>query len=292
MILIRNALIAIGAACLPNAVLRSQCGADVQRFLNARKFAVVRAQLDARLSRNDKDDGSIDCRGRAELEAGKANDAVTWLEKAVALNPKSAAHHEGLGLALRAVASQSNMFAQMRIGPRMKAELEEAVQLDRTLIDARNALLDLFAQAPAAMGGSVDNAREQGAEILKVNAVRGHIAYGRIAELEKDYATAEKEYLAAIAARPDSEVAYGAAGGFYRRRERWGDAITMHQKQLAAMPKDPSLTRLSNTHYNLGLALQRSGRPDLAKPEFRAALVANPGNENATKALGSLPLGT
>jgi len=260
----------------------------VQHALNARKFAVARSQLDARLARNDKDDELLDCRGHAELEAGKTEDAVKWFEKAVALNPRSAAHHEGLGLALRALANQASMFEQMRIGPRMKAELEEAVRIDGTLVDARSALLDLFAQAPAAMGGSIDKAREHAAEILKVNAVRGHMGYGRIAEQEKDYATAEKEFLLGIAARPDSEVAYSAAGGFYRRRERWGEAIAMYRKQLAAMPKDPSLTRLSNAHYSLGLSLQGSGRPDLAKPEFQAAVAANPDTANASKALASL----
>ena len=205
MTLIQRTLIVLAAACFPITVIRSQCGADVQHLLNARKFAGARAQLDARLARNDKDDGLLDCRGRVELEAGKR---------------------------------------KMRL---------------------------------------------HAAEILKVNAVRGHMGYGRIAEQEKDYATAEKEFLLGITARPDSEVAYSAAGGFYRRRERWAKAIAMYRKQLAAMPKDPSLTRLSNAHYSLALSLQGSGRPDLAKPEFQAAVAANPDNANASKALASLP---
>jgi len=111
--------------------------------------------------------------------------------------------------------------------------------------------------------------RLHAAEILKVNAVRGHMGYGRIAEQEKDYASAEKEFLLGITARPDSEVAYSAAGGFYRRRERWAKAIAMYRKQLAAMPKDPSLTRLSNAHYSLALSLQGSGRPDRPNPSSK-----------------------
>jgi hypothetical protein len=106
--LIRSALIALGAAYLPIAAIRPQCGADVQHLLNARKFAVARAQLDARLARNEKDGGLLDCRSRAELEAGKADDAVTWLEKAVALNPGSAAHHEKEFLA--AIAARRDSF--------------------------------------------------------------------------------------------------------------------------------------------------------------------------------------
>ena len=36
------------------------------------------------------------------------------------------------------------------------------------------------------------------------------------------------------------------------------------------------------------LSLLESGRPDLARPEFQAAVAANPDNVNAAKALSSL----
>lgn len=267
----------------------AQCGPSVQRQINQHQFDAARTQLEAQLARNAKDDATMDCLGRLFLEKGETENAVDWLEKAVTANGKSAQHHMWYGLALRAKGNQGNMLTQMTTGPKMMAELEQAVSMDPTLVDARAALLQLYLMAPAAMGGSVEAAREQAAGMLKVNPVRGQMGLAAIAEQEKDPAAAEKAFLAGIAARPDSEVAYSAAGGFYRRQERWADAIAMYEKQLKAMPKDAPIVRVSNAHYNLGLAQQKAGQPERAKAEFRAALAANPDNENAKKALAAAP---
>lgn len=280
--------LAAACACAASNALGAQCLPAVQHLVNARKFEPARAQIEAQLARNTKDDAAMHCMGRLLMEQGNADEAVDWLEKAVAADEKNARHHEALGLALRTKANQGNMMTQMSLGPRVKTELEQAVEIDPTLVDARAALLSLYAMAPAMMGGSIAKAREQAEAILKVNQVRGHMGFSAIAEQEQDFAGAEKELLAGIAAKPDSEVAYSAAGGFYRRRERWTDAIAMYEKQLKAMPRDAPVLRVSNAHYYLGLAHQRSGRADRAKAEFEAAVAANPDNENAKKALASL----
>jgi tetratricopeptide (TPR) repeat protein len=118
--------------------------------------------------------------------------------------------------------------------------------------------------------------------------MRGHIGYAFIADQEKDYPAAEREFLAAIALGPDSDATYGAAGGFYRRRERWADAIVMYEKQLKTMPKDATPMRVSNAHYFLGVGHEKRGHRDKAKAEYRSAIAANPKNEDAKKALASL----
>lgn len=266
----------------------SQCAPAVLRQINQRQFEPARAQLETLLKRNAKDDAAMNCLGRLFLEKGEAESAVDWLEKAVAANGSSAQHHLWYGLALRAKGNQANMLTRMSVGQQMKAELEQAVRMDPTLVDARAVLLQIYLIAPSVMGGE-GAAREQAAEMLKVNPVRGQMGYAAIAEQNKDAAAAEKAFLAAIAARPDSEVAYSAAGGFYRRQERWADAIAMYEKQLKAMSKDAPVARVSNAHYNLGLAQQKGGQPERAKAEFRAAIAANPDNENAKKALAAAP---
>jgi tetratricopeptide (TPR) repeat protein len=281
-------ILAVISGCLAAPTLEAQCSAGVQRQINARQFDPAKAQIQALLVKNARDDAAMHCMGRLLLDQSNAGDAVDWLEKAVAANPKSAQHHEALGLALRTKAGQANVLSQAALGNRSLSELEQAVSLDPSLVDARAALLQLYAMAPPMMGGSIPKAREHAAAILKVNPVRGHMGYSTIAEQEKDFATAEREVLAAITAKPDSEVAYSAAGGFYRRRERWAEAIAMYEKQLKAIPPDAPLIRVSNAHYNLGLAQQRSGRNDRAKTEFEAAVAANPDNDNAKKALASL----
>ena len=280
-------LLAIGAAAMP-PVLDAQCNPSAQRLITNRKYDEARAELEAQLKRAPGDDGAMECIGRLLLDQGESAGAMDWLEKAVALNAKSAQHHLSLGLALRAEAGKANMLRAPVLFGRMKAEYEQAVALDPALVDARYALLQVLIQVPPAMGGSIAKAREHSAELLKLNPIRGRLGYALAAEQEKDFVGAEKEFLAAIAVRPDSDVAYGATGAFYRRRERWNDAIVMYEKQLKAMPKDATPTRISNAHYFLGMAHDKRGHADKAKAEYQAAIAANPKNEDAKKALAAL----
>ena len=280
-------LLAIAAAAMP-PVLDAQCNPSAQRLITNRKYDEARAELEAQLKRAPGDDGAMECIGRLLLDQGESAGALDWLEKAVAINAKSAQHHLSLGLALRAEAGKANMLRAPVLFGRMKTEYEQAVALDPALVDARYALLQVLIQVPPAMGGSIAKAREHSAELLKLNPIRGRLGYALAAEQEKDFVGAEKEFLAAIAVRPDSDVAYGATGAFYRRRERWNDAIVMYEKQLKAMPKDATPTRVSNAHYFLGMAHDKRGHADKAKAEYQAAIAANPKNEDAKKALVAL----
>jgi tetratricopeptide (TPR) repeat protein len=277
----------IGALLAPIA-LHAQCNAAVQRLVANRQYDNARVQLEAQIKRAPNDDAAMHCMGRLLLEQDESGDAIDWLEKAVKINGRDAQHHLWLGLALRTEGGKAGMLRAPGFMGRMKTELEQALVLDPRLVEARYALLQLYAQAPAMMGGSMPNARAQAAQMLKVNPMRGHIGYAFIADQEKDYPAAEKEYLAAIAARPDSDVTYSAAGAFYRRRERWSDAISMYEKQLKTISKDAWPTRVSNAHYFLGLAHEKSGHRDRAKAEYQAAIAANPKNEDAKKAFASL----
>jgi tetratricopeptide (TPR) repeat protein len=283
-------LLAVGAVVIPHA-LDAQCNPATQRLITNRKYDDARTDLEAQLKRAPGDDAAMECIGRFLLDQGESSDAVDWLEKAVAINSKNAQHHLSLGLALRAEAGKASMLSAPALFGRMKTEYEQAVALDPALVDARYALLQVLAQVPPAMGGSIAKAREHSAELLRLNPIRGHLGYGIAAEQEKDFVGAEKEFLAAIAVRPDSDVAYGATGAFYRRRERWNDAVAMYEKQLKAMPKDATQTRISNAHYFLGMAHDKSGHGDKAKAEYQAAITANPKNEDAKRALASLKEG-
>ena len=280
-------LLAAGAS-LAASTLGAQCAPAVKRMITDRRYEVARATLEGQLKRTPGDDAAMECIGRLLLDQGESADAVDWLEKAVAINEKSALHHESLGIALRAEGGKANMLQAPGIMGHMKKELDLSVTLDPTLVEARYVLLQMYAQAPPMMGGSIEKAREHAAALLKLNPMRGHFGYGIIAEQENDFVTAEKEFVAAIAVSPDSDVAYSSAGGFYRRRERWSDAVVMYEKWVKTMPKDATPTRVSNAHYFLGFANEKAGHAEKAKAEYETAIAANPKNEDAKKALATL----
>lgn len=263
----------------------AQCAPPVQRLLTDRKFAAAQAELRAQLARAPNDDAAMDCMGRLRIEQGDAGDAVDWLDKALAINGRSAAHHLGLANALRAQAPAASAFRMPFMAKRMKSEYEQAIALDGSLLDAHQGLFVFLVNAPGVMGGGINKAREEAAAISKLSPMRGHLDYGTLADHDKDYAGAERQFLAAIAAAPDNAIPYNATGAFYRRRERWSDAIAMYDQALKAKPEPPSA---ANAHYGLGMVHQSNGRRDQARAEFQAALAINPTHDEANKALASL----
>ena len=315
---------AVSLAALTTATtLRAQCNPTVQRLITDRNYAGAKAQVQAQVARSPNDDAAMHCLGRLLLDQGQASDAVQWLEKAVALSEQNALHHLWLGNALRAEALSASPLRRPFVVGRMKTTLEQAVAIDPSLVDARYGLLQFYTMAPAMMGGGMPRAREQAAELMKLSPTRGHMGYAIVAEQDKDYAAAEKEFLTAIAVGPDSEAAYNAAASFYRRRERWTDAVAIYHKLMTANPEaanahlrvgdvyinnlktydqgenevrlwlakpaaDPSGTNGSTAHYLLGVVHQQGGRRDQAKAEYQSAIAANPKNEDAKKALASL----
>jgi tetratricopeptide (TPR) repeat protein len=311
------------ATSLSAAEVAAQCAPPVQRQIADRRLEAAHADVQAQLQRAPNDDAAMDCLGRILIEQGQPGDAVQWLEKAIAINGKSAVHHLTLGNALRLETQNAGTLRQPFLARRMKAEYEQAVALDPTLVDARHWLVMFHANAPGMMGGSLATAREHAAAILKLDPMRGHLDYATIAEQEKDLATAEKELLAAVAAAPDNATPYEATGAFYRRQQRWTDAIAIYEKLLNAkpdavnahlslgriyvtslkqyergekevrlwlanQPKDASAINISNAHYCLGVVHQQGGRRNEARAEFQAALAANPKHDDAKNALSAL----
>src|SRR5262249_27246071 len=148
------------------------------------------------------------CMGRVYMAMDKSGDAVEWFEKAAKANDKSSEHHLWLANAIGDQAEHANKLKLPFMARRIKSEFERASQLDPTSIDARHGLIQFYSQAPGVMGGSMEKAKEQAIEILKLNGMRGHFEMAALLECEKDVAGAEREYAAALVAAPDSNAAY------------------------------------------------------------------------------------
>jgi len=81
-------------------------------------------------------------------------------------------------------------------------EVEEsflkAVKLNPKHIGARWALLELYLQLPAIIGGSEKKAQKFSNELMLISAVDGYLSKGHIAEYFKRYSEAEKNYKKAV----------------------------------------------------------------------------------------------
>ncbi len=166
--------------------------------------------------------------------------AVEQLQHAVDLQPRQAEYHFRLGLALSRFIDTVGVLSKPGIATRIRDALVQAIALNPDFIDARDALLKYDLAAPGFLGGSLEGAREQAAEIAKRSAGDGHIALAEIADDQKQAAVAVDEYKAAIAAGP-AAVAHDARialSQLYQRQRRYDDSIELMQQALRLDAQD------------------------------------------------------
>lgn len=82
--------------------------------------------------------------GRIAIEQSDGDAAVDWLEQAIKQNDRRSLYHQWLASAYGAKASGASMLAQMSLAPSVKREMERAVELDSTNIEARINLVGFY----------------------------------------------------------------------------------------------------------------------------------------------------
>ncbi len=225
---------------------------------------------------------------RARLQSSQAEAAVESAEKAVKFAPNNSQSYFWLGNAYGSRVGQVGMFSQMSMAPKIRDAFEKTVALDPNNLDAREALLQYYLQAPSVVGGGKDKANAQVGEIAKRDVARGHLARAQIFMSEKNTAAALKSYEAAYAAKPSDKNIRMALGVGYQMAERWNDAFkhfrawtTQDEKVGSAWYQIGRTSALSGLQLDEGIAaLQKYlGMPHAAN---------DPQNKNAYHRLGQL----
>ena len=247
------------ALCLASASTTAFANlTDIEALLKARDpGALSRAQ--AFVEANEANARAWVLLARAQLQKGEAEEAVESAEQAVELAPNDAQAQLWLGNSLGARIGQVNMLRKMAMAPDLRDAFEAAVRLDGNLLDARSALIQFYLQAPGAMGGGVEKAQAQQAEIAKRNPARGHLAQATIERAHnKDDAAAMLAIDAAVAAAPalpaddiDTRV---MVGNSLVALERYADARTFYLAWAGAQPRQAA------PHYQLGRLAAISGQ--------------------------------
>jgi tetratricopeptide (TPR) repeat protein len=293
-----------------------------QALHEQRRYAEVRALLEPYARAHPKDAAAAFQLGVAYSDDGQHDPAIHWLERAISLDGNVSRYHAELAGAYGQKAMKSNVARQAMLAPKIRGSLERAVQLDPTSIDARMGLIQFYAVAPGMMGGSTAKAEAQVAEIRRLNPYRGALASGYLRMQEKNRSAAEAEYRTALKQYPDSAALYTSLGGLYAADKRWDEAFALIDAWLTRRPDDMSAqyqlgragalsgqqldraekalrtylahepTReqppLATARWRLGMVLEKQGRGDLAKEEYRAALKLDPKHKEAAAALRRL----
>ncbi len=258
--------------------------------------------------------------GKIAMAQNDGDEGIKQFEQCVKIDDNNSECHAWLGNALGNTAMRASKFKLPFIAKRTKKEFDRALELDPRNIEARWGELQYYMQAPGFVGGSMDKAREQAAEIDRHDKLRGALAYAALAEREKKTAEAEAAYQRAVAAAPDSVVGYNGLVNLYVREKRWSEAFAILDRAAARIPSDgnialavarvaylsgeqlargeeaakgwianPPKNASTNSqaaaHLRLGNIYEKTSRKELARGEYERALSLNPKFEDAKKAL-------
>ena len=174
---------------------------------------------------------------RAYFSVNEWDRAISACERAVALDPNNSEYHLWLGRSYGEKADASSFLTAAGLAKKVRNEFERAVSLDPGNAVARTDLAEFYLEAPGIVGGGQDKARVQAATLDKINPAKAHWVRGRLAEKNKDAATAEREYRAAIEASQGGGNAWLNLALFYRRAGRL-DEMQAALRRAAEAPLD------------------------------------------------------
>lgn len=195
------------------------------------------SNLSGRISASPNDAASYNLLCRAYFSVNSWDRAISACEKAVSLDPNNSEYHMWLGRTYGEKADSVSFFSAAGLAKKVRNEFEKAVALDPRNWAARTDLAEFYLEAPGIVGGGQEKARVQAEALTRLNPGKAHWVNARLAEKNKDTATAEKEYRAGIEASHGSANAWLNLAGFYRKTGRFDE---MHDalQHAAAAPMD------------------------------------------------------
>ena len=228
-------------------------------------------------SPGDAESNNLLCRAYFMLE--EWDRGIAACERARNLDPQNSLYHLWLGRVYGEKADHAGFLAAAGLAKKVRIAFERAVELDPKSSEARTDLAEFYLEAPGIVGGGKDKARAQGDALMPLNPGMAHWVAARIAEKEKDSASAEREYRAAVTASHSSARTCLDLAGFLRRANRL-DEMEQVLGKLESAPLDhaPALMdgagMLLRTGRNLPLAVRLLHRylsfPVEEGPAFRA----------------------
>lgn len=185
-------------ALLFSLISVSQSSFDVAvSYFDAKKLNEAKSLFEVYLKSNPNDLKAIEYLGDIAGQLKKWDEAVLYYSKLKTKIPTNADYQYKYGGALGMKAKSVNKMKALGMIDDIEQAFLTAAKLDKKHIDARWALVMLYLELPAIIGGSEAKAKKYADELLLISRIDGYLAHGYIEIYFKRYKKAEPLYVAA-----------------------------------------------------------------------------------------------
>ena len=205
------------------------------------------------------------------------------------MDPGSSIDHMWLGRALGEKASRASFLTAYSLGKRVRAEFEQAVQLDPRNAGALSDLGVFYKDAPGIVGGGTDKAEAIAAQLDKVNPAKAYELRGNIDVVRKDYVSAERDFKQAVAVSPHPAEQWTILANFYRNQKRWNDFDAAIQSCVSAAARDRNSG--VGLYDGAGILIETRRNPALAAKMLEDYLAGSSKSEEAPAFIAHARLG-
>ncbi|MBC3759447.1 hypothetical protein H7U19_13590 [Hyunsoonleella sp. SJ7] len=201
---------------------------EVESLFEKKQFKTAETLIKNKLDKHPENLRAIELLGDLYGHQEQWENAADEFEKLVEAKPNVANYHYKYGGALGMKALENKLMAIGFIGD-IKSSFAKAAELDKTHINARWALVELYMQLPAIFGGSKSMSLKYAEELGNLSKVDGYLAKGYVYEYDDEPELAEKYYKMAIG-EGGSLTCFDKLTRFYENKNQPENAIKTIQE--------------------------------------------------------------
>lgn len=197
--------------------------------------------------------------GRVSIAESEHEQALSYFEEAIEKDRGRSVYHQWLATALARKLPYSNMFSKIRVSMRMMKELNEAIALDPSNLQARTTRARIFIRSYGTAPISREDIIGEAQVIADIDSAMGHLILAEYHHMVgEDSAAAETHFGRALELDPRDPFVTTAVADFYWDVGRKEDALSLLDVSWNDEAKDLQIG------YELAVKLILSGE-DLAK---------------------------
>ncbi|OEJ99307.1 hypothetical protein A8C32_09070 [Flavivirga aquatica] len=217
---------------------------EVDVYFKKKEFKKAESLITKYLKTHPDNIKALELLGDTYGHQKKWDDAIKQYKKLVDKNQNSANYHYKHGGALGMKALSINKIKALGIIGDVKSAFLKAAELDSNHIESRWALVELYMQLPAIIGGSKEKSLHYAAELENLSKVDGYLAKGYVYEYDDEPELAEKYYKLAIK-EGGSLNCFNKLTSFYKKENKPEKAIKNIEEAQQKLQRNA-------LHYQIG----------------------------------------